>query len=266
LIYEVLKDKQPLIKYIFTGNFMKTYFIKSIFPLLLLSSIYTYGQGIIRGSVRDSLTAGLLRGVEIILTGTNFNTASSIDGEFYISGIPAGDYILQASYLGYKEKKILVAVKSKEPQILNIELLPNILTANETALSSRAKSQAEEINMQISSNITKNVIAGNKLQNMPDENIPVALSRLPGVSIKYINVSFLPEINYIAGSFDPKNTGGDMFLPLDNFHIVDNPVPKIFIRGLDSKYSNISIDGIRIPATSVNDHPFYFTLNFYNIH
>ena len=119
---------------------------------------------------------------------------------------------MQVSYIGYNEKKILVAIKSKGAQILNIELLPNILTGNETALSSQAKSQAEEINTQIRSNIIKNVVAGNKLQNMPDENIPVTLSRLPGVSIKYINASFLPEINYVATSFNA-NIGGECSHP-----------------------------------------------------
>ncbi len=232
---------------------MKSVFIKKIIPLLLLSSIYTYGQGIIKGTVRDSLTAGPLKGAEIILTGTNFSAVSDIDGEFYISGIPSGEYILQTSYLEYKGKKILVSVKSKGLQILNIELLPNNLTGGETALSSQANSRAEVINMQISSNNIKNVIAGNKLQDMPDENIPVALSRLPGVSIKYINASFLPEILYIAAAYNA-NISGDMFPPLDDFHINDDPVSKVLIRGLDSKYSNISINGIRIPATSVNDN------------
>ena len=41
---------------------MKTLFIKKIIPLLLLSSIYTYGQGILKGTVTDSLTAEQLKG------------------------------------------------------------------------------------------------------------------------------------------------------------------------------------------------------------
>ena len=107
--------------------------------------------------------------------------------------------------------------------------------------------------LQINSNNIKNVISGKKLQDMPDENIPIALSRLPGVSIKYISASFLPEINYgISNSFDG-NSSGDMFPPLDDFSIGDDPVSRILIRGLDSKYSNITIDGIRIPATSAKD-------------
>ncbi len=84
---------------------MKTPAIKKIILLLLLSSIYTYGQGILKGTVRDSLTAHQLKCARIILTGTTFNAVS------------------------------------------NIKLLPNILTGNEPALSSRAKNQANEINM-----------------------------------------------------------------------------------------------------------------------
>ena len=60
-----------------------------------------------------------------------------------------------------------------------------------------------------------------------------------------------------------------MFPPLDDFHITDEPVSKILIRGLNSKYSNISINGIRIPATSVNgnsvDLNIFSEMNFQNI-
>ena len=126
---------------------MKTQFIKKMFLLLALSSICTYGQEILKGTVIDSLTTDQLKGAEIILTGTNFNTVSNIDGEFYISGIPAGEYILQASYLGYQEKKILVTIKSKETQILNIKLLPDITIEDKTILTDQARSQNEEINL-----------------------------------------------------------------------------------------------------------------------
>ncbi len=236
----------------FTGDFMKFLFIKKIIPLLLLSSIYTYGQGIIKGTVRDSLTTSPLKGAEIILTGTNFSTVSDIDGEFYISGIPVGEYILQSFFLGYNKKKMLVAVKTKGPQILNIKLLPNNLSGGETALSSQAKSQAEVINMQISSNNIKNVIAGNKLQNMPDENITEALRGLPGISILHKTISIPSDIKR-SGSFSFKNEDvGPLFLE-DDFFYEDGPVSKIFIRGLDSKYSDITIDGIRISPTSAKD-------------
>ena len=228
---------------------MKTLFIKKTFLLFVLYALSTHGQGIIKGTVTDSLTAHQLKGAKIILTGTTFNAVSDINGEFIITGIPAGDYILQASYLGYEEKKILVTVKSKETQILNIELLPDI--NNGTDLTGQAKSQAEDINLQINSNNIKNIISGNKLQNMPDENISTALSRLPGVSI--IDKPFTPLLLGTGISRRGENFVGISFPENNDFSFAYNPAPKILIRGLDSKYSNITLDGIRIPPSSSND-------------
>ncbi len=229
---------------------MKILFIKKIIPLLLLSSIYIYGQGTLKGTLTDSLTAHQLKGVRIILTGTTFNAVSDINGEFIIKGIPAGDYILQAFYLSYEEKKILITVKSPKTQILNIELLPNI--KNGTDLNRQAKSQAEVINLQNSSNNIKNVLSGKKLRNMPDENISTALSRLPGVSI--LNKPFTgPLIPSSGGWSISENSVGIIFPPNNDFYFTNNPAPMVLIRGMDSKYSNITIDGIRIPPTSSID-------------
>ena len=229
---------------------MKTLFIKKIIPLLLLSSIYTYGQGILKGTVTDSLTAHQLKGARIILTGTTFNAVSDINGGFILTGIPAGDYILQTSYLGYIENKILVTIKSKETQILNIELLPDI--TNGTDLTVQAKSQTEDINLQINSNNIKNVISGKKLQNMPDENIFTALSRLPGVSI--LNKPFNGLLISNSGSWSiNENSVSIIFPPNNDFYFANNPAPMVLIRGMDSKYSNITLDGIRIPASSANN-------------
>ncbi len=229
------------------GIVMKGFLIIKVFLILILNTLYIYGQGIIKGTVSDSLTADQLKGVRIILTGTTLNAVSDINGEFIITGIPAGDYILQASYLGYKEKKILVTVKSKETQLLNIELLPDI--KNGTDLNLQEKSQAEDINLQISSNNIKNVISGNKLQDMPDENISTALSRLPGVSIIYH-----PVPPYRTLSYHIDDSGLYTFFPPQNdFSIGDDQFSRILIQGLDSKYSNITIDGIIIQPTSAKD-------------
>jgi hypothetical protein len=51
---------------------MKILSIKKIFLLPVLSSVCIYGQGILKGSVIDSLTMNQLKGAEIILTGSGF--------------------------------------------------------------------------------------------------------------------------------------------------------------------------------------------------
>ena len=40
---------------------------------MILGALSIYGQGILKGIVKDSLTLDQLKGAEIILTGTNFN-------------------------------------------------------------------------------------------------------------------------------------------------------------------------------------------------
>ena len=45
----------------------------------------------------------LLPGVNIILTGTNFGAATDFDGKYSIDGIPAGEYNIQISFIGYEQ-------------------------------------------------------------------------------------------------------------------------------------------------------------------
>src|ERR1035437_7887842 len=135
---------------------MKALFTKKIFSFMILNVLSVYGQGILKGIVTDSLTADQLKGAEIILTGTNFSSVSNTDGVFNITGIPAGEYMLQSTYLGYKGKKYLVNIKSAETLKLKVELLPDISFGDETILIDQAKSQAEEVNLQIGSNTIKN--------------------------------------------------------------------------------------------------------------
>jgi len=235
--------------------FMKTLSTKNICLFLFLGSLHVYGQGAIKGLVTDSLTADQLKGAEIILTGTNFSSVSNTDGEFNITGIPDGEYMLQSSYLGYKGKKYLVNIKSEDTYVLNVELFPDISISDETILTDQAKSQAEEINMQIGSNTIKNVIAGKKLLDLPEENISVALNRLPGVSIMYKpNLSSSSSLGGTnMGTDNTENGLYKIFPPRNDFSITDDPVSSLLIRGLDSKYSNITVDGIRISPTSAKE-------------
>src|SRR5205085_1748117 len=75
------------------------------------------------GVVTDSLTSESLIGVNIIFTGTNFGSATDLNGQYAVTDIPAGEYNIQASYIGY-EKLIFTGVKfsSGENKKLNIRL------------------------------------------------------------------------------------------------------------------------------------------------
>lgn len=58
------------------------------------------------GTVTDASTGEQLIGVNIIIKGTSYGTATENQGEFFILNIPANTYTLAASYIGYKTTTI----------------------------------------------------------------------------------------------------------------------------------------------------------------
>lgn len=68
--------------------------------------------GRIEGTVVDAEDGTGLQGVNVGLRGTTLGTASERDGTFAIENVPAGTYVLQASFVGYEtiRREIYVAV------------------------------------------------------------------------------------------------------------------------------------------------------------
>ena len=73
-----------------------------LIALLLPVSLWAQTASL-SGVISDSETGELLPGVNIILTGTNFGAATDFDGKYSIDGIPAGEYNIQISFIGYEQ-------------------------------------------------------------------------------------------------------------------------------------------------------------------
>lgn len=87
------------------------------------------------GTVRDADTKEPLFGVNIILTGTNFGASSDFDGTFTIEDIPAGEYNIQFTYIGY-EKTLFTGQKflAGESKKLDVTLKTTMLTFDEAVV------------------------------------------------------------------------------------------------------------------------------------
>ncbi len=80
-------------------------------------------DGTITGRIIDSETEEPLVGVTAILEGTGQGDATDIDGYFTISNVPAGDYQLKISYVGYNTQTQEITVTDGETVELTIELV-----------------------------------------------------------------------------------------------------------------------------------------------
>lgn len=77
---------------------------------LLALSLQAQKNGGVRGIVYDKANGEPMIGVYVYLEGTDFMTATGIDGDYTIIGVPTGDYVLQTSYLGYDTTSVEVSV------------------------------------------------------------------------------------------------------------------------------------------------------------
>lgn len=198
--------------------------MKKIFTILftliviVLFSGKSYGQGQLRGTVTDSLSSTPLLGANVVLIGTALGDASDFEGQYRITGIPEGNYKLKISYIGYKSKQFDIAIVANKTLEFDVQLMLDILEGMTVVVTGQAVGQAAAINQQITSNTIINVVSEEKIQELPDANAAESIGRLPGVALQ--------------------RSGGE--------------ANKVVLRGLSDKFSNITVDGVKIAPTDAD--------------
>ena len=155
-----------------------------IILLLLLFTSHAYGQGsaAISGTVTDKATGDPLPGASVFIEGTTIGTAANDQGEYKIQRVPAGSYVLVATYIGYQEVKIDITISGEEI-VRDIEMEFAAVEGEEIIVTAQAEGQMAAINQQISSQTIKNVVSAEKIQQIPDVNAAESVARLPGISL-----------------------------------------------------------------------------------
>ena len=178
-------------------------------------AMYAQGSGRISGSVVDKTTGEELLYANVQLEGTSFGTATDGDGNFVLQGIPAGEYTLIATYLGYSQQSLPVTVVASQTTEINIELELEGYLTEEVIVSAQASGQMGAINEQLNSNTIKNVVSADRIQDVPDVNAAESVSRLPGLSLI--------------------RSGGEG--------------QKVSIRGISPQYNVTMVNGVRMQST-----------------
>jgi len=187
-----------------------------IFGLVFgLMTNIAYPASIIRGTVSDSQTARNLVGANVFLVGTALGSATDIEGNYRIGSVPSGTYTMRISYIGYSNLEVEITVPEDQTVVYDAQLAPDVIRGQEVIVQGQALGQAAAINQQITSNTIINVVSEEKIKELPDANAAEAIGRLPGVSLL--------------------RSGGE--------------ANKVILRGLEDKFTNITIDGVKIPPT-----------------
>ncbi len=192
-------------------NLFILFFIITLTGIKILAA----STGSITGKVIAKDLNTPLPGANVILKGTSLGAATDKDGNFIISNVPSGKYVVRVSYIGYESQSLSVEVKENEIIKLNFSLSPQSIEGEEVTVTAQAIGQMQAINKQLSDNKIINVVSAARIQELPDANAAESVGRLPGVSVL--------------------RNGGEG--------------NKIVVRGLAPKYNQIKINGVAMSST-----------------
>jgi len=174
----------------------------------------------IKGNVSDAKTSETLIGATVHIENgsTVFNTTVKLDGSYIFKNIPAGNYKLTVSFVGYKNSKDYdVVATASGLTILNIKMADNSTDLNEVTITGHADKESDRSARgdEKRSNNTINVVSAQAIAISPDVLVSNVLQRVSGISV------------------DRSSTG-------DASHVI--------IRGMDKQYNTTLINGIKIPS------------------
>ncbi|MES2695791.1 MAG: TonB-dependent receptor [Verrucomicrobiota bacterium] len=210
-----------------------------LFPLLALAQT---GTGTIVGRILKPATGEYVRNAEVRVEGRPGSAISDDSGYYRLPNIPEGTATIVVNYTGYQAISAQVAVGAGATVTRDFELTSSLggvasasgdtpikLTA--FTVSSEREGNAKAIMQQRSSMDITNSVASDVFGDVAEGNVGEFLKHMPGV-----------EIDLVQGE-----------------------IRTIRLRGLDSEYTQVTMDGVSLasadainPGTSTNARAFSF--------
>lgn len=191
-----------------------------VFSILVAASPAQTGRGTIIGTAVDKEGAALPAARVTVKPGNVAVTTNGI-GEFTVTGLAPGEYVVNVSYIGFQTLTTNVSVKAG--QVAHVTAKLNVAgSSEEITVVADAQGVAESIQEQRSSDNILDVMPAGVIQSLPNENVADVVGRMPGVSLE-------------------RDEGEGKYVQ---------------IRGTEPRLNNTTVDGIEIPAPEDNVRQF----------
>jgi TonB-dependent receptor len=170
-------------------------------------------KGTVEGRVIDAAGA-VIQNANVDLAPAGLTTVSDRLGEFIFSNVAPGQYTLNVHSVGFQAASKAVSVATGQTLHVDVSLAvtrgsENVVVSAETGLN-----EVQAINEEmISPNIVQ-VMPLSQIISLPNANVADAIGRLPGVTLQ-------------------RNEGEGEYVQ---------------VRGLDPRFTNLTIDGVTIPS------------------
>ncbi|PIS29432.1 MAG: hypothetical protein COT43_03855 [Candidatus Marinimicrobia bacterium CG08_land_8_20_14_0_20_45_22] len=153
--------------------------VMCVLVFLIPCALFAQFEGKIVGTVMDQKSREPLRGVNILVEGTNYGAASDAQGYFFILNVPAGLYSVRSSYIGYKSMVITqVRVSMGLTAEVNFELESTILEGEEVTVIAKRKLFEKSATSSIS------IANAEDLETIPIRGTQNIISTMAGVIVQ----------------------------------------------------------------------------------
>ena len=147
-----------------------------------LASAQTAGSGTITGNVGNAATGNLLEGARVEIPQLGLSTLTSDAGRYVLSGVPAGNHEVVATYIGLDPIRDTVTVSAGQSVTRNFDLTTGIYQLEAFTVSGEREGNAAAITAQRNAPNVKNVVAIDAYGNLPNMNASELAVLLPGVA------------------------------------------------------------------------------------
>ncbi|MBL3658930.1 TonB-dependent receptor [Fulvivirga sediminis] len=204
---------------------------KDLWPPKVAVVEHTVSNGGISGHVKDQESGTDLIGASVVIEGKNYGAVSDINGNFYIKNVPAGEYALIISYVGYNTRKLegIKVLADNNVEIL-VELSPNTQELSEVVVTADIPVQYAPIKNSTEISLVSNIkaetgivtgISSQQISQSLDRDAADVMQRVPGVNL------------------------------MNNF---------VLVRGLSQRYTMTYINGMMAPSTEEDQRAFSFNV------
>lgn len=175
--------------------------------MLIPTSIFAQEKGNLRGTIKDS-TGGTLPGASVSIKGSTLGTASNMDGEYVLQGIPEGKVDIEVNYLGYKKIIETITIIAGKTVSKDFVMLENSYDLGDVVISAVVGGQQRALNQQKAADNLMQVISADEIGKFPDPNVSDALKRLSGITTDGKEV----QLRGTPASFTNINMNGEQIM------------------------------------------------------
>ncbi|MCC7437418.1 MAG: TonB-dependent receptor [Armatimonadetes bacterium] len=193
----------------------------SIILMLFLIPCFAFSQqtGSIKGVIRDDVGKPI-EGVTIKVQETKSGAISNDAGAFIIQNLQTGNYNLIITSIGYDTGRVSVVVQPSHQTEVSISLLQRVANSTGVVVTARANKETMGYARTAEKNAASvvNNLSAEEIARYPDPSTAESMQRIPGVSVTRVR----------------------------------GEVRDAIVRGLESRYNSILVDGVRAPSPSTN--------------